>query len=108
MQHSAQSLAATAATVPITPAGLTQLEFLRMNAALQVWGCKYSWGFLLNPRPGSMRSFLQDMNARGLCCQVKELWEKVSRLCSIRDDKKEIDWIFSKTLYLQKLELQLY
>ncbi|KAK4832991.1 LOW QUALITY PROTEIN: hypothetical protein QYF61_027015 [Mycteria americana] len=48
------------------------------------------------------------MNARGLCCQVKELWEEVSRLCSITVDKKEIDWIFSKTLHLQKPELQLY
>lgn len=34
----------------------------------------------------------------GLCCHVKEQHEEVSRLCSIiRDDKKEIEWIFLET-----------
>lgn len=102
MQHRAQSLAASAATIPITPAALTQLELLRMNAALPVWD------FLLNTGPGSMCSIPQDMNAHVLCYQVKELWKEVSRLFSVRDAKKEIDRVFCKTLYLQKPELQMY
>lgn len=35
---------------------------------------------------------------KGPCHQVKELWEEVSRPYSIRDDEKEVDWIFSETL----------
>ena len=32
-----------------------------------------------------------------LCHQVKELQQEVSRLRSIRDDEKEVDWILSDT-----------
>lgn len=37
-----------------------------------------------------------------LCYQVEELWEEVSRLCSIREDKREIDKIFSETQQLEE------
>lgn len=40
-----------------------------------------------------------------LCQQAKDLYE-VSRLCSIRDDKKEKDWIFSETPQLQEPEVR--
>lgn len=36
-----------------------------------------------------------------LCPQVKEPWEEVSRLHSIRDDEKGIDQIFSEILQRQ-------
>lgn len=42
--------------------------------------------------------------AEQLCCQIKELWVEVSRLCSIRNDKKEINSIFSESLQLQESE----
>ena len=38
------------------------------------------------------------------CHQVHELWEQVSRLHSIRDDTKEINYVLSETLQLPKPE----
>lgn len=40
---------------------------------------------------------------REMCCQVKELWVEVSRLCSI-NYKKMINQIFSETLQLLESE----
>lgn len=39
-----------------------------------------------------------------LHCQVKELWEEVSKLHSIRADKKGIDQIFCKTVETEEPE----
>ncbi|XP_059689534.1 SUN domain-containing protein 3-like [Gavia stellata] len=37
-----------------------------------------------------------------LCCQEEELQEEVSRLCSIREEEREIDGIFSETQQLEE------
>ena len=39
-----------------------------------------------------------------LCHQVKELWEEVSTLCSIRDEEKKSRGMSSETLQLQESE----
>lgn len=55
-----------------------------------------SWWFC---GQGQWTSCLQDMNTRdNLCHQAGELREKVSRLSSIRNGKKENGWIFSESL----------
>lgn len=40
-----------------------------------------------------------------LCHQMKDLQEEVSRLSSIRDERKAVEWLFSKQLQLQELKL---
>lgn len=42
-----------------------------------------------------------------LCCKMEVLWEKESRLHSIREDERKIDSIFSETQRLNILRLQL-
>lgn len=37
-----------------------------------------------------------------LCCQLEEIREEVSRLCSIREDEREGDRVFSETQQLEK------
>ena len=37
-----------------------------------------------------------------LCCQVRELWEAVTRVHSIRDDEKEINRTLSETSQIQE------
>lgn len=69
------------------------------DTALQLWGCRdardLSWvlGELLSFSSGDVEDF---------CCQIKELQEEVSRLRSIRQDEKKMDWIFSDTLQVQE------
>lgn len=36
---------------------------------------------------------------------MKELQEEVTRLSSIRDERKKVEWLFSKKLQLQELKL---
>ncbi|XP_059689537.1 SUN domain-containing protein 2-like [Gavia stellata] len=58
-------------------------------------GCEGS--FLLAASPGRRYAALGD-----LCCQEEELQEEVSRLCSIREEEREIDGIFSETQQLEE------
>lgn len=62
------------ATVPGTSEALAEREF-------QVLGCT----------PGSRTHTGEVLN-----CQVKELWKEISRLCSMRGDKQDINRIFAE------------
>ena len=72
------------AAVPARVEACTQTELQMVDAAPQVPGCRSC-------------AVLEE-----LCLQVEELWEEVSRLCSIREAERETDRIFSATQQLEK------
>lgn len=62
-----------------------QTRLPREEAPLQVWGSRGAWGLILGLEQGRGRRCVP---GEKLCCQVQELQEWVSNLCSIRDDHK--------------------
>lgn len=69
------------------------------DTALQLWGCRDAWD--LSWDLGQLLSFSSG-DVEDFCCQIKELQEEVSRLCSIRQDEKKVDWIFSDILQVRE------
>lgn len=74
-----------------------------MDVALQLSGCSECLG------PPMKLELTVISSAEGvlllmdeLCHQVKELWEEISRLCSVHEDERERDRIFPETLQLQE------
>lgn len=77
------------AAVPARAEASTQTELQMVDTALQVTGC----GECLEPLPEAMRdgrlSCRRCAVLQELCHQVEELWQEVSRLCSIREDERQ-------------------
>ena len=65
-----------------------QTELWIADAALQVLGCSEYLGLLSNAQRDGLLSCGMCATLEELCCQVEELQEEVSRLCSIREDEK--------------------
>ena len=89
------------------PEASTQRE-LQEDAALHVLGCRECLGPLVEAGAAGdgLLACRRCVLIEDLCHQVKELQEEVSRLCSIRDDEEERDWIFSETLQLHEPEVR--
>lgn len=86
------------ATIPGI-SGLTKTDLPREDAGLQPWSCRDA---------RSLSSGLRELfsfsagDVEDFCCHVKELWEEVSRVYSIRHDENKVDLIFSDTLQVQE------
>ena len=80
----------------------TQMELEKEDTPLQVSSCRECLG----PITGacSLLACRRRAVVHQLCYKVKELWEKVTVLYSIRKDEKEMSQIMSKTLQLQEPE----
>ena len=100
---SAQSPEPTGATLPSTSETSPQAKLPREDAALHVWDCRGAWDLMVGLGLNGLFAH-RCMLVKGLCHQVTELQEKVSRLHSIRNYETEINWIFSKTLQGQQPE----
>lgn len=94
----AQSPAPTRATTPGTSETSPQAKISREDATLHVWDCRGAWDLMVGLGLREMGSLPSPTLVKGLHHQVMELWKKVSRLHSIRNCEKEINWIFSKTV----------
>lgn len=62
-------------------------------------------GQLTEVRPDGFTACSSCAVVKKLCHQTKELQEEVTRLSSIRDERKKVEWLFSKKLQLQELKL---
>lgn len=72
------------------------------DAASQVPDCRECLGPASEARRDAPLSCRRCAVLEDLCCQVKELQEEVSRLCSTREDEREVERIFSETQQLEK------
>lgn len=99
----AQSPEPTGASLSGTSEVPPQAKLPREDAALYVRDCKDAWDLMV--RLGLNGLFAHRCTlVKGLRHQVMELLEKVSRLHSIRNYEKEINWIFTQTLQVQQPE----
>jgi len=80
----------------------TQTELHVVDAAFQVPGCRDSLRALSAVRRDGPPSCRSCAVLEELCLQVEELWEEASRLCSIKEDEREIDRIFSAPQELEQ------
>lgn len=85
----------------------TQTDLLRADIALQVTGCRKCVVVLCEAGVDS-HLFCRRCVVVELCCQVGELKDEVSMLCSIHKGEQEIDRILSETLqsYPTMVEMQ--
>lgn len=81
---------------PVMSEASIQMELQKKAAALQVSGCREFLGLLAGAREDGLLVH-RCVLVKDPRHQVKELKQEFSRLCSIRDDEKEVDWILSDT-----------
>lgn len=91
---------AVGATIPTISETSIQTELPRENAAQ---GTRSAWGLSLRLGQRETVSLPAEGVQQYRICAAEEVWEEVSRLCSVRDDKKEIEQFISKTLQLEPL-----
>lgn len=89
MHYRAHCPAGVGAAVAVRAGALTQTQLQMIDAAPHVSGCRDRLGPLLEARRDGPLSCRWCAGFGELCCQVEELKEEVSRLCSIREDERE-------------------